>query len=1205
MRMNEPSILRLASLVILLCGTILPCVPQSLHAQVATRDDLATHTYHPAGIKQDIAQTGAAAHPLEISAAAAQQIKLLISEKTTRTPAQKKLDSAILYSERMLQGKSAAPGVPLLDTSIQLDAKNRLAVDIAVDVNDPILSRMKAVGATVVEVHPNYRHIRALVPAERIEEIAGWPEVRFIAPQREGVVAHVVLSKTGIVAHAPVHSEYRAKLSERVHSAIRAAKTGSGSVDTEGDITHQAYLARQTYGIDGSGLNIGVLSSGVDSLAQSQSTGDLGPVTVLPGQVGSGDEGTAMLEIVHDLAPGANLFFATAGPSLEAFADNAHALQAAGCNIILDDVTYFTESPFQEGQSAKAYSPNDEGIGIQAINDVTAAGAIYLSAAGNSGNLDSNASGTWEGDFADGGAATGVLAGVGNVHLFAAGTPFESVTAPGGPIVLQWADPLGASSNDYDLYLLSSDGSTIIDASTNVQDGSEDPLEELLDEVIPGNQLVVVKQPAAKGVFLHLATFGAGLAVSTRGAETGHNAAEQALTIAATPAHIALQPGFPAGPYPDPFNASNVVEPYSSDGPRQIFFDQDGNPLTPGNFSSTGGKVLAKPDFTAADGVAISGAGGFPNPFYGTSAAVPHAAAIAALVLAAKPALTGTEVTSTLSSTAIDIMIAGHDASSGGGIVMANAAVKSTGASGFANPQLSNIVVAENPGNGDGIITAGEGAKLTLSLNNSALVTATGVTATLSTTDPGIYISLPNSAAYPDLTTGVTAASNFTFTLPSDWNDCQGRVHFALSVAYAGGPAPIRTLNFSVPVGANPVTVNASFGTVSTGISGVTGATGTQVGRTYRDGNPSVCGTPKSYPGTIDSNLYSFDAYTFKTCRNGCIPLDLNFPDSGISGTLFASAYSPTFNSDDPSANYIGDAGVSAVDTPFGVPVSSGSNVTFLITDATNSDFGEPYTVAIAGCALTCVTPNQVPIALVHDVTVVADASGTAPASIDNGSYDPNPSDTVTLSQSPAGPYLKGTTPVLLTVTDLKGAVAQASANVTVVNAVTISAEAASATVTPGETATYVLDVTSAAGAVTFSCSGLPSGSACSFNGFDPVPFGGLGAGTVQMTINTQGPTTTAIVGHSQGSLSAPWSFALAIPFLGLPALNKNARRLMLRSIAAFALLWIAVSLTGCGGGAHNSPITNPGTPAGTYSVTVMAVNPGGSATTIVSLVVN
>src|SRR5439155_20751619 len=79
--------------------------------------------------------------------------------------------------------------------------------------------------------------------------------------------------------------------------------------------------------------------------------GELGNVTILPGQIGSGDEGTAMLEVIHDLAPGAQLYFATAVEGIGSFARNIRNLRAAGCDIIVDDVPYSNETPFQDGQA--------------------------------------------------------------------------------------------------------------------------------------------------------------------------------------------------------------------------------------------------------------------------------------------------------------------------------------------------------------------------------------------------------------------------------------------------------------------------------------------------------------------------------------------------------------------------------------------------------------------------------------------------------------------------------------------------------------------------------------------------------------------------------------------------------------------------------------------------------------------------------------
>src|SRR5882672_1299393 len=379
--------------------------------------DVRTHKFRPR-ISPDLAALDASGAAVKNEAAivqsAAQQINALLREKQSRTAAQKKISSKLIYTARMLQGLPAAPDVPSLETGVDVDDDGNVLVDITADVTGNFLTQLREQGASLYGSYPAYRSVRALVPAARLESIAGWRKVLFISPKQEAMTARYSSSALRNAASPRAgFAERSARARSYLQSILRPVKngaagmspTGQGSKTSEGDLTHQAFDARMAFGVNGAGIKIGVLSDGASNLAASQALGDLpGDVTVLPGQVGGGDEGTAMMEIIHDIAPGAKLYFATAFNGVASFAQNIHDLRAAGCDIIIDDVFYFDENPFVDGQTDAVVSPSNGGLILQAVNDVTAEGALYFSSAGNEGNLDSGTAGAYEGDFVDGGS---------------------------------------------------------------------------------------------------------------------------------------------------------------------------------------------------------------------------------------------------------------------------------------------------------------------------------------------------------------------------------------------------------------------------------------------------------------------------------------------------------------------------------------------------------------------------------------------------------------------------------------------------------------------------------------------------------------------------------------------------------------------------------------------------------------------------------
>lgn len=627
----------------------------------------------------------------------ARQIDAMEQDKQARTTVQMKISSNLIYAERMLQHQPAAPGIPIIRSGIEVDDLNNMLVDIRADITEDFLKILRSEGARIVQIDSTHHYVQAFVAPAHLQTVAAHPEVTFVSPRRQAMTRRAAVTEQWATSLNAVRFAQRIATVRQNLSTLLATQgvapicSGQGSAVSEGLKTHQADAACTTFGVTGTGVKIGVLSDGIDSLAISQGTGNIPPscpagppcMTVLPGQAGGGDEGTAMLEIVHDLAPGADLYFATAFTSPESFAQNILNLRAAGCDIIVDDVFWFNETPFQDGQAPNVVSNQNAGIIAQSVNEVTADGALYFSAAGNEGNKDDAVSQTYEGDFVDGGSNS--LISGGKVNKFGT-TAYDSVTATfqsGGTLLLYWADPIGGSANDYDLYVLNSGGTSIVAASTDPQTGTQDPEEGEFGNVdcFPSERVVVFKATSAANRFFHLGGLGARFQVSTSGAIFGHAGATGALGVAATPALAA---------YPNPFSGTDVIETFSSDGPRRIFFHADGSAITPGNFSSSGGVVLQKPDITAADGVTISNAGGWPDPahcpgggpnfcaFFGTSAAAPHAAAIAALIKSSDLNLTNTEISNLMTSTAIDIMGTGVDRDSGAGIVMALAAVQAS-----------------------------------------------------------------------------------------------------------------------------------------------------------------------------------------------------------------------------------------------------------------------------------------------------------------------------------------------------------------------------------------------------------------------------------------------------------------------------------------------------------------------------------------------
>jgi hypothetical protein len=399
----------------------------------------------------------------------------------------------------------------------------------------------------------------------------------------------------------------------------------TGTVNSQGDAIHRANLVRSTLGINGAGQKVCAMSDGVTSRASSQASGNL-PASIDVRKVGDGDEGTAMLEIIHDLTPGAALGFYGPDTAVD-MANGIRILRNAGCTVIIDDLSFNGEPYYQDGQINAA------------ITDVMVNSNVsYAGSAGNVAQMH------WQGTYVAGTFSGG--RGTANRWL---GTDelFGLVLQNNGYFgaYLQWNDPWGGSGNDYDLYLYNGSGQ-LLAGSQDTQAGAGNPIEYFFYQNTTGGTqtvyLAAFRWQGATNNKLQVYTRGGGVTAREYNVVQG----------SVTPNHHTLGMFTSAAiDAADPGN--DTIESFSSQGPVEHFFPSY--------------EVRNKPDITGIDGVSVTGAGGFSSPFFGTSAAAPHIAAIAALVRSAHPGATRDEVYWWMAGGAIDLGAPGQDTTFGFG----------------------------------------------------------------------------------------------------------------------------------------------------------------------------------------------------------------------------------------------------------------------------------------------------------------------------------------------------------------------------------------------------------------------------------------------------------------------------------------------------------------------------------------------------------
>ena len=456
--------------------------------------------------------------------------------------------------------------------------------------------------------------------------------------------------------------------------------------------------ARNKFGVDGSGVAIGLLSNSYDRFFDTETTanddvisGDLpgeqnpngynDEVHVLDDSADNSlalsapsqalnDEGRAMIQLVHDVAPGANIIFRTGFNGADDFAQGIDELVAADADIIVDDVIY-TEEPFFQ-----------DGVVAQAAERAVESGVAYFASAGNYGDS------SYEAEYRPVQTLEQSIEGLEN-YTFHDFNPdaeidiFQDFTLdPGASISLssQWDEPFASAggkgaNSDLDVFVLDADNNIVaFGAESNVGSDAVEIVDFTNPTEQPGEYKLAIGQNTITGgsppnriKYIDFAFGTAEAEYATQGSTIfSHRNVSGVETVGASS-----------------YQTPEELEFFSSVGTIPILFDSEGNRLPEPEYRH-------KPELVAPDGTNTTffiqediEQDGFPN-FFGTSAASPHAAGVAALLLEANPKATPEEIYQAMEQTALNLEYpaaseqsgVGYDEGTGFGLIQANLAME-------------------------------------------------------------------------------------------------------------------------------------------------------------------------------------------------------------------------------------------------------------------------------------------------------------------------------------------------------------------------------------------------------------------------------------------------------------------------------------------------------------------------------------------------
>jgi hypothetical protein len=674
------------------------------------------------------------------------------SAEGSLTPELEQLSTPAL-AEASPEAQAEAIGLPVEGAGSLSREGERVVVEAHFESG--ALARLEALekaGAKVLVASRRYQTVALSVEPADLEAIAEVPGIDVVEPSLRPMV-------------------YATEGGATTSAGGSSATCEGGSVISQGVAQLNVPAARQAFGARGRGITVGVLSDSFNAATKSEGGGTLAtkakndeisndlpgpdstcsrqqvPVRVLEdGVAGTGeemhDEGRAMLQVIHDVAPHAQLAFATAYGSELAFAHNIERLAepvekgGAGAEVIVDDVAYYTEPFFQEGPVADA------------IRHVTEAGVTYLTAAGNNNLLETGTGaeiGSWErAEFADTacpakyltllrGATSSCLnfSPTGNDYTLGITVKKESSLT----LDMQWAEPWYGVKTDLDAYLVNAAETKVLAAGQldNVNEGGEgessgkfsapvelltwenestEPVEVelIVDRCInacnPSASVsgkprvkIGILENGSKGVTAiqyHSSEPAAGITVGPT--VFGHAGSAAAITVGAIR-------------YSESMNTPKEPEFYSSRGPSTDYFGPVSGTIPAAALATP--EVVAKPDITATDCASTTFFAWFESgawAFCGTSEAAPHAAAVAALMKQTKVVGT-TAIREAMRSSATHFTKVTSPNAVGAGLLNAAGALTALGANPVEDPPSVLVGPHEETGNEEGTGKEGSGTE--------------------------------------------------------------------------------------------------------------------------------------------------------------------------------------------------------------------------------------------------------------------------------------------------------------------------------------------------------------------------------------------------------------------------------------------------------------------------------------------------------------